>query len=361
VTPTATPTATPPASANICDDFNRTGPDLGPDWEVKTPDFEIQLQQMAEVSGLAFQYAQVLWSGTTNTLNQFGRFQMTNPHDNWQGVIFRSSATTGDVGPHYQVHLSGSQVNWEYAVDATFINRPDTCTLSSPVQDGDWFGATITGTGNDTVVEVFISTAELGPDPNGWPLPVCSLTGNPSPAVDAGNRVGIRSYTSSGIQDTFMDDVCLGDSPTGAPTPTPAPTATPSATPTVTPSTTPTATPTVTPTATPTATPSATPTSTESNCCRIHAATGCNDPTCEATVCGVDPFCCNSQWDSRCVDEANTFCPVCGGATPTPSATPTATATTTPTATPTPTPEPGGLTALGSGIAMLALLYRRRA
>ena len=33
----------------------------------------------------------------------------------------------------------------------------------------------------------------------------------------------------------------------------------------------------------------------------------------------------------------------------------------TPTASPTPTPEPSSLTALGSGIAMLALLYRRRA
>jgi hypothetical protein len=39
-------------------------------------------------------------------------------------------------------------------------------------------------------------------------------------------------------------------------------------------------------------------------------------------------------------------------ATPTPAATPTAT--------PTPTPEPNSLTALGSGIAVLALLYRRR-
>jgi hypothetical protein len=34
--------------------------------------------------------------------------------------------------------------------------------------------------------------------------------------------------------------------------------------------------------------------------------------------------------------------------------------TATPTAAPTPTPEPGGLTALGSGVAMLVLLYRRR-
>ncbi len=40
---------------------------------------------------------------------------------------------------------------------------------------------------------------------------------------------------------------------------------------------------------------------------------------------------------------------------PSPTATPSATPT------PTPTPEPGGLAALGSGIAMLAVLYRRRA
>jgi hypothetical protein len=199
---------------------------------VKNPDFEIQLDQLAEVSGLRYQYAQVLWSGTTNTVNQFGRFQMTDPDDNWQGLIFRSTATNGDVGPHYQVHLSGSQVRWEYVVDASFVNRPDTCTLSSPVQDGDWFGATITGAGNDTVVEVYVSAMELGPDPNTWPPSVCTLEDDPATPIDAGNRVGIRSYMSRRAGDTFMDDVCVGDSQVGPSTPTPTPTATPAATPT---------------------------------------------------------------------------------------------------------------------------------
>ena len=224
---TPTPTATPPATAGICDDFNRAGPDLGLDWEVKNPDFEIQSNQLAEVSGLRFQYAQVLWSGAANTLNQSGRFQMTAPGDNSQGLIFRSSATTGDVGPHYEVRVSGSEVRWEYVLDASFVNRPDACTLSSPVQDGDWFGATITGTGSDTVVEVFVSATELDPDPNNWPPPACSLTGDPATPVDTGNRVGVRSYTSSQNLDTFMDNVCVGDTPTGTPTPTPTPTATP--------------------------------------------------------------------------------------------------------------------------------------
>jgi hypothetical protein len=79
------------------------------------------------------------------------------------------------------------------------------------VQDGDWFGALVTGTGNDTVVEVFVSATELDSDPNGWPPPVCSLTGDPATPVDTGNRVGVRSHTSSLTLDTFMDDVCVGD------------------------------------------------------------------------------------------------------------------------------------------------------
>ena len=104
------------------------------------------------------------------------------------------------------------------------------------------------------------------------------------------------------------------------------------------PTVTPTPTPSATPTATPTATPSATPAG--SNCCFVHTATGCEDPTCEATICELDPICCDVEWDFICVNEANVFCPVCGFASPTPTATPTATPSFTPIATPTATPTP---------------------
>jgi hypothetical protein len=184
---------------------------LGADWDVKNPNFAIQSNQLSEVSGLRYQNAQLLWTGATSTLNQFGRFQITTRGDNSQGLIFRSPATNGDVGPHYEVHVSGSTVKWEYVEDASFVDRPDTCTLPSSVQDGDWFGATIAGTGDDTVVEVFVSAAELGSDPSSWPSPTCSLTGNPATPVDTGNRVGIRSYTLRAVGDTSMDDVCVGD------------------------------------------------------------------------------------------------------------------------------------------------------
>jgi hypothetical protein len=178
---------------------------------VKTPDFALLFGLLAEVSGVSNQNAQLLWSGTANTLNQFGRLQITSAGDNSHGLIFRSNATNGVVGPHYEVHVSGSQVKWEYALDTSFVNRPDMCTLSSPVQDGDWFGASITGTGSNTLVEVFVSAAELDPDPNNWPPSACSLTGDPATPVDSGNRVGVRSYTLSETLDTFMDNVCVGD------------------------------------------------------------------------------------------------------------------------------------------------------
>jgi hypothetical protein len=44
------------------------------------------------------------------------------------------------------------------------------------------------------------------------------------------------------------------------------------------------------------------------NCCKPHGGLGCSDPECEATVCAVDPFCCNVAWDSICAEEAFDLC-----------------------------------------------------
>ncbi|MCE2880898.1 MAG: M12 family metallo-peptidase [Planctomycetaceae bacterium] len=48
------------------------------------------------------------------------------------------------------------------------------------------------------------------------------------------------------------------------------------------------------------------------SCFTTHAAAGCNNFTCCGTVCGVDPFCCDTQWDATCVGEANDWCAQCG-------------------------------------------------
>ena len=50
------------------------------------------------------------------------------------------------------------------------------------------------------------------------------------------------------------------------------------------------------------------------DCCQPHDAPGCGDQGCAATVCGIDPFCCDATWDGICADEAAEMCDGCGGA-----------------------------------------------
>jgi hypothetical protein len=46
----------------------------------------------------------------------------------------------------------------------------------------------------------------------------------------------------------------------------------------------------------------------ENNCNEATAAPGCNDPSCEAAVCFLDPSCCETAWDAACVSLANFNC-----------------------------------------------------
>ena len=46
----------------------------------------------------------------------------------------------------------------------------------------------------------------------------------------------------------------------------------------------------------------------DSTCFEAHAGLGCSDPGCENLVCAIDPFCCNTLWDSNCVSLANDLC-----------------------------------------------------
>lgn len=49
----------------------------------------------------------------------------------------------------------------------------------------------------------------------------------------------------------------------------------------------------------------------QSGCCAPHAGAGCDDATCAAAVCALDPFCCSVTWDARCAGEASVLCNTC--------------------------------------------------
>jgi hypothetical protein len=42
----------------------------------------------------------------------------------------------------------------------------------------------------------------------------------------------------------------------------------------------------------------------------MDSGSGCSDATCEALVCGADPFCCDVEWDASCAADA-TAIPEC--------------------------------------------------
>ena len=50
------------------------------------------------------------------------------------------------------------------------------------------------------------------------------------------------------------------------------------------------------------------------DCCVANPGTTCcADQTCCDTVCAADAYCCTTEWDATCAGEAATLCPACGG------------------------------------------------
>jgi len=44
------------------------------------------------------------------------------------------------------------------------------------------------------------------------------------------------------------------------------------------------------------------------NCCGANGTPGCEDVTCCESVCAIDPFCCDVEWDGLCADQAQGLC-----------------------------------------------------
>lgn len=51
----------------------------------------------------------------------------------------------------------------------------------------------------------------------------------------------------------------------------------------------------------------------DGNCCLAHLGLGCEVPAVSQCVCGMDPYCCNTEWDDVCVgiatEDCNANCP----------------------------------------------------
>ncbi|MGA1018502.1 MAG: putative metal-binding motif-containing protein, partial [Phycisphaerales bacterium] len=47
------------------------------------------------------------------------------------------------------------------------------------------------------------------------------------------------------------------------------------------------------------------------DCCEANGTPYCSDESCCSAVCAVDPFCCETSWDSICVEAAGKICDPC--------------------------------------------------
>ncbi len=52
------------------------------------------------------------------------------------------------------------------------------------------------------------------------------------------------------------------------------------------------------------------------DCCSANGTPGCDDVDCCTLICGIDPFCCDVEWDGICADEAAAACAICQGPPP---------------------------------------------
>ncbi|MHC5114908.1 MAG: nidogen-like domain-containing protein [Planctomycetota bacterium] len=48
------------------------------------------------------------------------------------------------------------------------------------------------------------------------------------------------------------------------------------------------------------------------DCFIPNGTPGCDDPVCCALICGIDPFCCTTEWDQLCADQAAAMCNFAG-------------------------------------------------
>jgi hypothetical protein len=157
----------------------------------------------------------------TDSVNQFVKFRIASAIGTrvW-GLVFRAESGPS-AGQFYSLDLtSTTAVRWRaYSGTTLTRNIGPAQTHSEPLADGSWVGATIEGTGNDTVVNFW--TWPSDPDAGGapsltnWGAPDLTFTDDPGAfADDSGNTVGIGAGGDGFIFGRQVDDFAGGDGST---------------------------------------------------------------------------------------------------------------------------------------------------
>jgi hypothetical protein len=199
--------------AAFSDDFNRTDSDsLGANWTEAGNDAKIAGNQFVTVTG-GFASVVAIYSGTAcNTLSQYVKTTMSDGGGiNICSYYFRFTDASTE---HYEVRLDANNslfrwFHWDQIGGTATEIASVAHSFSFPLT----VGIMVYGTGNDTVVDVWVGPTGLPTGDGNWNgdnTPSYSLTTDPGNPVDTGSKVGIGGQTNVEV---IHDDFFGGDVP----------------------------------------------------------------------------------------------------------------------------------------------------
>ncbi len=202
--------------ASFSDAFTRTDNDsLGANWT--EADTDIDIVSNAAKSAGTFDNSQsfAIYTGTAcNTVSQYVKMTWTSTGISRPSIYLRYTAS----GPYYEVSFNQTDdlvywIHWT-GVGGTRTEIPVT-PPSLTMGTTETVGVTITGTGNSTVVKVWLSpTGDAPTDASTWGGSASNVTftDDPASAVNTGNNVGIGTGLNNN-SDVIIDDFFGGDIP----------------------------------------------------------------------------------------------------------------------------------------------------
>lgn len=198
--------------ASFSDNFNRAdNASMGANWTEIAGNIDIASNKASGQDTADFSEKEAVYSGaSTSTANQYWKFTISGTGACRPSVILRY---TNSGSPFYEVQFDTVNVHWNHWTAVAGTKTPITtpgfvCTFPATI------GGTITGTGNSTVIRLWLSPTANAPDAGGatWDSasPTLTISDDPPSAVNTGALMGVGGF-SSGV--LTWDDFFGGDVP----------------------------------------------------------------------------------------------------------------------------------------------------
>lgn len=185
----------------VTDDWNRDNADPpGSGWtEEAGTGYNIYSQQLRDSCNCGHTVLRCT-TALANSYRQYVKEKFVARNNASPALRVRMTSTYANA--HYIVMFNTTTVTW-YKSDYNVIE-----SASFVIDEGNWWGVEVEGTGTDTVMRVWEWTSDPG-QRSAWGAPSITFTNNPSVEANSGMYVAIGGYDGAG---TLYDDFAAGSS-----------------------------------------------------------------------------------------------------------------------------------------------------